>query len=134
VPSTRAAFKRIQFVQAIAFALVVAIIWTNEILDIPHHLLGAPATPVNWREALLATGLILVLTAFVLRTTQQILSRMERLEALLPICSRCKKIRDAQGRWIPVESYIHERTSSQFTHSICPDCERDYCSEAGHGD
>lgn len=134
MPSTRAAFKRIQFVQAIAFAIVVAIIWTNEILDVPHHLLGAPATPVNWREALLATVLILLLNVFVARTIKQILSQVKRLETLLPICSRCKKIRDTQGRWIPVESYIHERTSSQFTHSICPDCEREYCSEAEHGD
>jgi len=41
---------------------------------------------------------------------------------LLPICSSCKKIRDDQGYWQKVESYISAHTGAEFTHGICPDC------------
>lgn len=47
---------------------------------------------------------------------------INRLESFLPICSYCKKIRDDQGYWDSVEKYISDRTDSQFSHSICPDC------------
>lgn len=60
-----------------------------------------------------------------LRVAQRILEfthQVQRLEAFLPICSYCKKIRDDQNYWQRIESYINERTGSQFSHSICPDC------------
>ena len=44
------------------------------------------------------------------------------LRGLLPICAGCKKIRDEEGRWWPVEEYIASRTEADFTHTICPDC------------
>jgi uncharacterized protein YlaI len=44
------------------------------------------------------------------------------LEAFLPICSYCKKVRDDQNYWQQIEAYINQRTGSEFSHSICPDC------------
>jgi hypothetical protein len=44
------------------------------------------------------------------------------LQSLLPICSSCKKIRDEQGDWHQVETYLRKHGGIQFTHSICPDC------------
>lgn len=44
------------------------------------------------------------------------------LERLLPICSYCKKVRDDNDYWQEVEVYISERTDTQFSHSVCPDC------------
>jgi PAS domain S-box-containing protein len=44
------------------------------------------------------------------------------LTGLLPICASCKKIRDEQGEWGPVEVYIRERSQAKFTHGICPEC------------
>ena len=54
----------------------------------------------------------------IVRTTQQV----RQLEELLPICSYCKKIRDDQNYWQQIEGYINERTGSEFSHSVCPDC------------
>jgi hypothetical protein len=48
------------------------------------------------------------------------------LSGLLPICAGCKKIRDDRGGWVPVESYIRERSDAQFSHGLCPDCSRRY--------
>jgi len=44
------------------------------------------------------------------------------LTGLLPICSYCKKIREEDGNWSQMESYISHRSEAQFSHSICPDC------------
>jgi len=41
---------------------------------------------------------------------------------LLPVCAVCKKIRDENGNWHYMESYISARTDTQFTHSYCPEC------------
>ena len=45
-----------------------------------------------------------------------------QLQSLLPICSYCKKIRDAEDAWTSVENFIAEQTGTNFTHSICPQC------------
>ena len=50
------------------------------------------------------------------------LRRRETLSGLLPICSYCKKIRDAEGTWWPVEVYVGDRTEAEFTHGLCPTC------------
>jgi hypothetical protein len=50
------------------------------------------------------------------------LSNIRTLRGLLPICASCKKIRDDQGYWQKVESYISAHTQAEFTHAICPDC------------
>lgn len=60
-----------------------------------------------------------------LRVAERILgytTQLRQLEELLPICSYCKKIRDDQNYWQQMEGYINERTGSEFSHSVCPDC------------
>ncbi len=52
------------------------------------------------------------------------LAEVRYLSGLLPICARCKKIRDDKGYWHQVEMYIQERSDAKFSHSICPDCAR----------
>jgi len=50
------------------------------------------------------------------------LAQVKTLSGLLPICAGCKKIRDDQGYWQQVETYIKQRSNAHFTHSLCPDC------------
>jgi phosphoserine phosphatase RsbU/P len=60
-----------------------------------------------------------------LRVAERILhytTQVRQLEEMLPICSYCKKIRDDQNYWRQLEGYISERTGSDFSHSVCPDC------------
>jgi len=49
-------------------------------------------------------------------------SEIKRLRGILPICANCKKIRDDQGYWTQVETYIRDNTGTEFSHGICPDC------------
>ena len=53
---------------------------------------------------------------------REALAKVKQLSGLLPICASCKKIRDDQGHWVPIESYIRIRSEAEFSHSICPDC------------
>ncbi len=52
------------------------------------------------------------------------LAEVRTLTGLLPVCASCKSIRDERGQWTRLEQYIEERSSAQFTHSLCPDCAR----------
>jgi hypothetical protein len=60
-------------------------------------------------------------------------ARLRLLTGILPICSRCKNIRDEEGRWTPVEQYVRHRTDAEFSHGMCPGCFRtmypDYAEE-----
>lgn len=53
---------------------------------------------------------------------QDALAKVKTLSGLLPICASCKKIRDDQGYWHQVETYIKNHSDAEFTHGICPDC------------
>jgi len=48
--------------------------------------------------------------------------QIKELQGLLPICASCKKIRDDQGNWEQIESYIAARSPAQFSHGLCPEC------------
>lgn len=53
---------------------------------------------------------------------REALDKIRTLKEMLPICASCKKIRDDQGYWNQIESYIRAHTGTEFTHSICPEC------------
>ncbi len=47
---------------------------------------------------------------------------IKKLSGFLPICASCKKIRDDNGYWNQIESYIRDHSEAQFSHGICPEC------------
>ena len=60
---------------------------------------------------------------------EKLIKRLEKtlqenkvLHGLLPICSRCKKIRDDEGEWQQMELYFREHSGADFTHGLCPEC------------
>jgi hypothetical protein len=53
---------------------------------------------------------------------QKALNEVKTLSGLIPICAQCKKVRDDKGYWNQIETYIHERSDADFSHSICPEC------------
>ena len=50
------------------------------------------------------------------------LSEIKQLKGILPICSSCKRIRDASGVWMQMEVYIRDRSEAVFSHGICHEC------------
>ncbi len=54
------------------------------------------------------------------------LDQVKILRGMLPICAHCKKIRDDNGYWNQIESYIRDHSEAEFSHSICQDCAKKY--------
>lgn len=53
---------------------------------------------------------------------QAALSEVRQLQAILPICTYCKSIRNDQNYWQTVDDYIAQHTKTRFTHGVCPSC------------
>jgi GAF domain-containing protein len=53
---------------------------------------------------------------------QDALAKVKTLRGLVPICSSCKKIRDDEGYWNQLETYIQEHSEVEFSHGICDEC------------
>jgi hypothetical protein len=114
--------KRIIVFEAIAFIFIMLLIWLDQVIDIPHLLLGAQMTPINWREALFESLIVGIVGAIIIHYTNKLFNRMKYLEGILPICASCKRIRDEKGDWHQMEAYIDERSEARFSHGICPEC------------
>ena len=121
----RAFTMRVVLLEAIGFGAVIAGGWLNELLDLPHWLAGAPATPVNWTESLMETAVVALLGAITCLWTWRAVARIRYLEGILRVCSYCKRI-CMDDRWVTADVYIAERTEAMCSHGICPDCLREH--------
>ena len=63
---------------------------------------------------------------------QHALAEVKTLRGMLPICAWCKKVRDDEGYWGQIESYLESHSEMQFTHGICPDCIAKYHQHVIH--
>ncbi len=50
------------------------------------------------------------------------IEEVKTLRGVIPICSSCKKIRDDEGIWSQIETYIRDHSEVEFSHGLCPDC------------
>jgi|SRR5215471_13192894 len=50
------------------------------------------------------------------------LAEIKILRGILPICSYCKRIRTEEDTWAQMETYIHEHSEADFSHTVCPEC------------
>lgn len=53
---------------------------------------------------------------------QKAIAQVKQLRGLLPICASCKKIRNDEGYWEQLETYLGHHSGTEFSHAICPDC------------
>lgn len=53
---------------------------------------------------------------------ERAMGEIRQLSGLLPICASCKRIRDEQGDWNLLETYISQRSEAKFSHGLCPEC------------
>lgn len=96
--------------------------------------------PVPWTITIaILNGLIQIATlaafAFLVDQAAQkkaLYEEVQMLRGILPICSFCKKIRDENDRWEPLEKYISSRSDAQFSHGLCPDCAEEHYGEWYH--
>lgn len=53
---------------------------------------------------------------------QEAIDEVKTLSGLIPICSNCNKIRDDQGYWNQLETFIEQHSKARFSHGVCPEC------------
>lgn len=58
----------------------------------------------------------------IIKELEKTLSEVKTLRGLIPICSRCKKIRDDQGYWNNLETFLEEHSDASFSHGMCQGC------------
>ena len=95
-----------------------------------------PGIPYFDEEHVIAGGIAGLLTAVLVgalllyvRRLKEALKKVRKLSGMLPICASCKKIRDDNGYWSRVESYITDHSEAVFTSGICPECEKKMYAE-----
>ena len=64
-----------------------------------------------------------------LKKYQKAQEEITQLRDILPICSKCKKIRDDEGYWNQLEQYLAEKEEVYFSHSLCPECAKELLDE-----
>lgn len=47
---------------------------------------------------------------------------LKMLRGFLTICSKCKNVRDDEGTWQRLETYIEAHSETLFSHGLCPAC------------
>ena len=50
------------------------------------------------------------------------LAQVKRLQGIVPICSYCKQVRNAQNYWQQAECDLSGDSAAQFSHGVCPSC------------
>ncbi|MEJ2642674.1 MAG: hypothetical protein P8010_24235, partial [Desulfosarcinaceae bacterium] len=97
----------------------------NEVVDLPHFLLGDQATTWDQRSGEIAIEVIIFVMVIGLELIlfRRLFNRIRLLEGFLPICANCKKIR-TDTQWEEIEIYISRHSPVAFSHSICPECRK----------
>ncbi|MBI5870341.1 MAG: hypothetical protein HZB44_05195 [Actinobacteria bacterium] len=120
--------KRVIIYETIAFGIVLAFLWADELFDLPHNIFGTEATPINWTESLVESGFVVILAGATIFLSNYYLHQIKQLEGILPVCAVCKKIKE-NNDWVPFEEYVKEHSAADFTHGLCPECAKPYFDE-----
>jgi hypothetical protein len=112
----------------IVFVTQFSVQTTHSVTDYSFEIIGV------FGSAMMVAGVLLIKPVFSLiknaeeeqrtlaESLKEALDNIKVMKELLPICSHCKKIRDDDGYWQQIETYISENSDTHFSHGICPDC------------
>ncbi len=64
------------------------------------------------------------------RALNKALNEVKVLRGLIPICAKCKQIRDDQGYWRQIEVYLRDHSEAEFSHGLCPKCAHELYGDA----
>jgi len=114
--------------QAVGFSLIILAIWLDEVMDVPHRVLGAPATPANLDECWFESSVTLLAAMACLIATSLVFRHIRYLEGFVSMCAACRKVR-LNGNWVPVEEFLAYASAARVTHGLCPSCAEDFLTE-----
>ena len=106
--------------QFACFAILLLLIWANEVLDLPARVYGLDPSPPSYLAASLLSAFV-IFTA-ILTVGYTYVKQQELLTGMVTVCSRCYKVRVRKDSWEAIEKYIAKRAPVDFSHGYCPDC------------
>ena len=124
----RRPIQRIAFWQLFALAVLISVVWLNEVLDWPAFFFGLPPTPPDWVSACILTAAVFFAT-LIMAVPLYIQKRIASHKAVT-ICSYCRRVQTEPQAWEHTESFFTNRTFAIVSHGVCPECSakvmRDY--------
>lgn len=118
----RRLIHRLILIEAICFGLLILFISIDDEWLIPKIVSrDFPFTPTLLAGAIDSLW-VAALFGLALYIQLKYLQKIRLLEGMLSVCANCKKIRDGEDHWSPMEEYIQQRSHADFSHTICPDC------------
>jgi hypothetical protein len=114
-------FRYTMVLEAAGFTLIIAIIWLDELLDLPRLMFHAAPTPLRLGEGVLESVLTLLVGVTVVSITYRAFRRIEYLESLVVMCAWCRRVRSGED-WLSVEEFLERQHNSRTTHGICRSC------------
>ena len=115
------ALRRLELAEVLGFGVIVAVIWLDELFDLPHRLLGAPVSPTRLEEAALESLGVVLLAIAVLVFTRRLIRRVVYLESYITLCAWCRRVR-RDDQWLSIEAFFAQH-QARTSHGICPACE-----------
>jgi len=116
----RCALALIAMWQFAVFALLLLMIWANEIFALTDRVYDRPPSLPDYLSASLLSAFVLL--ACVLTIGQTYLKQKTMLTGMITVCSRCHKVRVEHDAWQAIEGYLSEYAPVEFSHGFCPDC------------
>ncbi len=112
--------RRLAILEALGFGLIVAVIWADELLDLPHYLFGATPTPLRLSEAGFESAAVILLGLIVVSLSVRMARRVAYFESLVVLCAWCRRVRH-DGQWTSLEGFLAANQAAT-SHGICPQC------------
>lgn len=106
---------------AAAFAILAAVIWLDELFDLPHLLFHAPPTPFRWQESAFESGILLTVAILTTRIVHSLYRRLTEALAYLPICPACQRV-ETHGRWTSISDFLQSEQGESMDYTLCPTC------------
>ena len=109
--------------QAVILLVLLTLTVANEVLDLPHTILGDQPTTWVQRRGEICIELMIFSAAIALEVFlfSRQAHRIKILEGFLHICAGCKRIQ-VQDHWVQLEEYLSQHSLAEFSHSMCPEC------------
>lgn len=57
------------------------------------------------------------------------LDELKALRGIVTVCAKCKKIKEEDGSWSPVEKFLIRHPGADFSHTYCPTCHGQFIEE-----
>ena len=112
-------------------AALLALIWLNELFDLPSKLLGAAPRRPEWSSAVLLT--FGVFAAWLVSAIPAYVRRKANGHHAVTVCSYCRRVQVGTNGWEHIEHAFAEKTQATLSHGVCPDCGERVMSDYRNG-